>query len=307
MRAELNKLEHENRQPVYTLDASPDGKLLAIGQQTDWDDNPYLTLWDLEGLRMLRAMEGRAQRLILRARFSPDGATLAYAMNDFALYFHDLSTQESFRPEQPDGNLRWLSFASAANRLVTAGALIQVWDAERRVVLNALPGGGAEHPPDQPPLAALSPDGARLAVAGDGSGTVTLRDALTGGHVATLDGAPGRVRSVSFDPRGRYLGVVEGNSHGVFLWDLQTGLRHLPEVFNEESDWHWSLSFHPDGERVAFGMLSDYVTIVQLRDGKTVFRKAVHEGRVWDLTFTRDGGRLISGGDDGVAYVLNLG
>lgn len=304
----FDKLEHANRQLIYTLDVSPDGRLLAVGQQSDDADNAYLTLWDLEGRSVLRAVESLPQRLIFRCRFSPDGKTLAYAKSDRAVYFHDVESGETFKPEQPDDNVRWLSYAADANRLVTAGKLVQVWDAERREVIHSSASGAAPtQAPDQTVVAALSPDGARLAVAGDGTGKVSLRDALTGAETATLAGAPALARWVSFDPRGRYLAVIEFYSHGVFLWDLQSGQRVLTEVFGEQADAFWSLSFHPDGEHLALGTTLDYLTVARLSDGKFVFDKSVHKGRIWDMAYTRDGGRLAFGGDEGVAYVWRLG
>lgn len=308
MLVEFAKLEHENRELIYTLDVSPDGRLLALGQQSDRAGNAYLTLWDLENQRMLRVVEGRPQRLIFRCRFSPDGRTLAYAKSDSAIYFHDPESGETYKPEQPDDNVHWLSFAYAGDRLVTAGSLVQVWDAARRVVLNT---AAVETPPTRPPdqtlVAALSPDGALLAVAGDGTGTVSLLDPLSGARIKTLGGAPTLARWVSFDPFARYLAVIEFYSHGVFIWDLRSGQRVLTERFGEKAEGYWSLSFHPDGEHLALGTLSDYLVITSLSDGKFVFNKPVHEGRVWDLTFTRDGRRLVSGGDDGIAYVWNFG
>ena len=307
MQNEFDKLEHENRELIYTLDVSPDGRLLAVGQQSDRDGHAYLTLWDVESRSIVRAVESQPQRLIFRCRFSPDGKTLAYAKSDSALYFHDVESGETFKPEQPDDNIRWLSYAASANRLVTAGALVQVWDGERREVIHASASGAAPtQARDQTVVAALSPDGTQLAVAGDGTGKVTLRDAVTGAEIATLADAPALARWVSFDPHGRYLAVIEFYSHGVFLWDLNSGQRVLKETFGEKADGFWSLSFHPDGEHLALGNISDYVSIASLSDGKFIFDKSVHQGRVWDMTYTRDGGRLIFGGDEGVAYIWRL-
>jgi WD40 repeat protein len=81
----------------------------------------------------------------------------------------------------------------------------------------------------------------------------------------------------------------------------------LTDTFGEKSDGYWSLSFHPDGEHLALGTTSDYVVVARLSDGKFIFDKSVHQGRIWDMTYTRDGGRLIFGGDEGVAYVWHLG
>lgn len=307
MAFEFDKLEHANRQLIYTLDVSPDGRLLAVGQQSDDTDNAYLTLWDLESRSILRAVESVPQRLIFRCRFSPDGKTLAYAKSDAAVYFHDVESGETFKPEQPDRNVRWLSYAAAANRLVTAGSLVQVWDMERREVIHSSASGAAPtQAPDQTVVAALSPDGTQVAVAGDGTGKVSLRDALSGAETATLEGAPAIARWVSFAPHGLYLAVIEFYSHGVFLWDLRSGQRVLTETFGEQADGFWSLSFHPDGEHLALGTISDYLTIARLSDGKFVFDKSVHEGRIWDMTYTRDGSRLMFGGDEGVAYVWRL-
>lgn len=308
MQLEFDRLEHENRELIYTLDASPDGRLLAVGQQSDKEGHAYLTLWDLESRSILRPVEaGRPQRLIFRCRFAPDGKTLAYVKSDSAVYFHDVESGETFKPEQPDDNIRWLSYSASANRLVTAGSLVQVWDAERREVLHASEAGAAPaQARDQTVVAALSPDGAQLAVAGDGTGKVSLRDALSGAEIATLVGAPALARWVSFDPHGRYLAVIEFYSHGVFLWDLHSGQRVLTETFGERADGYWALSFHPDGEQLALGTTSDYLTIARLSDGKLIFDQSVHQGRIWDMTYTRDGDRLIFGGDEGVAYVGRL-
>jgi WD40 repeat protein len=44
---------------------------------------------------------------------------------------------------------------------------------------------------------------------------------------------------------------------------------------------------------------------IEFRD-KIVFSERIHEGRVWNLAFTHEGKKIISGGDDGVVSILEL-
>jgi WD40 repeat protein len=44
---------------------------------------------------------------------------------------------------------------------------------------------------------------------------------------------------------------------------------------------------------------------IEFRD-KIVFSERIHEGRVWDLAFTPDEKKIISGGDDGFVSILEL-
>jgi WD40 repeat protein len=66
------------------------------------------------------------------------------------------------------------------------------------------------------------------------------------------------------------------------------------------------MCFHPNGEYLATGSLVGFISIYRLQDGEIVFSEQIHEGRVWDLAFTPDGKKIISGGDDGVVSILEL-
>ena len=46
-----------NRNPILTLDVSPDGGLLIIGQQGDYFGNANLTLWSMEEMQLLAEIE----------------------------------------------------------------------------------------------------------------------------------------------------------------------------------------------------------------------------------------------------------
>ena len=67
------------------------------------------------------------------------------------------------------------------------------------------------------------------------------------------------------------------------------------------------MCFHPNSEYLARGSVVGFISIYRLLDGEIVFSERIHEGRVWDLAFTPDGKKIISGGDDGVVSILELG
>jgi hypothetical protein len=83
----------------------------------------------------------------------------------------------------------------------------------------------------------------------------------------------------------------------------------LPNLLNMRADYYWCVWFHPDGKHVAFGLWSGFVLVMRLKDGGYVVRQntPVHQGRVWDLAFTRDGRRMVTGDDDGVILIWDIG
>ncbi|HYO90819.1 MAG TPA: WD40 repeat domain-containing protein [Pyrinomonadaceae bacterium] len=307
MQVKVSPLHPRTNQPIYALDASPDGRMLAIGQQSDPAGNAYLTLWDLATLEQVREVESGLVEMIHSARFSPDNTALAYVRNDMHVHLYDLDQQESDILPTEDGEVYQVSYAFNRNTFVASGSSIEVWDGERRDSLWTLIGQGAERQPHELTLlGALNPDATRIAVIGEQAGEAVIYDLSSKSVAQRLPGAPTRARSLAFDPFGRYLAAIEANSNGIIIWDTRSGEPHLPQIFNMQARDYCSLAFHPDGEHAALGMLGDYVLIISLKDGSFVFDKQVHRGQVWDLSFTRDGQRLISGGHDGVAYLYEL-
>ena len=160
--AETQTLSHDEREKLWTVDFSPDGKWLACG-----DENGRLEVWDLQHQKLTQSLKADPDR-ILAVEFSADGALLA----SIGLYNHTLWRLPEW---QPHGEILGeavgldIVFSPNGTTYVTSnldGALLRsAVDGERIASLK-----GAT---DSTWSVAFSPDGRMLATGG-GDGTLHL-------------------------------------------------------------------------------------------------------------------------------------
>src|SRR5262249_997533 len=151
-------------------------------------------------------------------------------------------------------------------RLASASAdhTVRVWDMQTGQEIINLKGhsGGIHH-------VSFSHDGRRLASAGDG--TVRVWDAQIGENPITIKRQPDPLVGISFSPDGRRLAsacssVDPGISKKVLpeigegqirVWDTQTG--EMAAILGGHKGGASSVSFSPDGTRIASGSLDGLV------------------------------------------------
>ena len=160
--AEIQTLSHDEREKLWTVDFSPDGKWLACG-----DENGRLEVWDLQHQKLTQSLKADPDK-ILAVEFSADGALLA----SIGLYNHTLWRLPEW---QPHGEILGeavgldIVFSPNGTTYVTSnldGALLRsAVDGERIASLK-----GAT---DSTWSVAFSPDGRMLAT-GAGDGTLHL-------------------------------------------------------------------------------------------------------------------------------------
>lgn len=298
------RLTTPNPQTVYSLDVSPDGETLAVGQQAGPASAIALSLWSLAD-HVMRAVLVQGEGATPLTRFAPGGRLLAHTDAEQRMVLHDLRTGAEDRDAFPLPFTKWMSFARDRDRLIAGGTRTQVWDADAGVVVWTLPADPLPaHATISPPCCAISPDGMRVAASGVEPGRILLYDVASGDVAGRVEGTPDQARSMDFDPFGRLLAAVGTDGHAG-VWDLRTGEPVLPALLDPRANVYWCVRFHPDGARVAFGLWSGFVQRVRLRDGglDAGGETPAHRGRVWDLAFSRDGLRMFSGGDDGVVLI----
>jgi hypothetical protein len=175
-----------------------------------------------------------------------------------------LMAAERLRPDTVDGYLLQALLAQPRlQRLVSAGA-------PQRVL-------------------ALSPDGARLATAGDDSHGIQLWDAATGRRLGEpMPGHVARVSGLAFSPDGRRLASASHDAT-LRLWDVEAR-RPLGQALQGHEGPVLAVAFSPDGRRLASGGADNTLRLWDAADGQALGAPLVgHEDSVTGVAFSPDG------------------
>jgi WD40 repeat protein len=155
--------------------------------------------------------------------------------------------------------------------------------------------------PQEVPVAALalSPDGARLAIAGD-DGSLQVKPL----GQAEIDSAPlrdggyrvPRVYGLAFSPDGRWLASAE-DDRTAKLWNVEKAT--VQQVFEGHTGRVIAVAFSPDGQRLASADEEGEVRLWEIAEGRDIFNLQGHASAVTELAFSPDGKWLAALGADG--------
>lgn len=298
--------EQVHGDPLLAVDVDPEGKRLATAGN---DSN--IRVWSADSGRQERLfrLEGSARAVC----FNPAKNQLAAAGLGRTIHLWDLHTGTELAVLRGHASdIYGLRFSPDGSRIGSASfdREARIWDAESGRVLHVLGGHG-----DRVRAVTFSSDGARIATASD-DGVVRLWDADTGRLDRELRGHEGRVYDVRFSPDGRWV-VSAGYDGAVRLWATDghgegadhgvgdKGASDGDHVLGRHDGRVYSVSFHPDGERVVSASADRTVRIWQVATKEHVVLRG-HRNEVNAVELSRDGTLLASVSDDGTARLWRL-
>jgi RNA polymerase sigma factor (sigma-70 family) len=295
-RARLGSQRFTYGADLSALAVSPDGATVAgIGQTNS------VVFWDATtGKRqtMISATDTPVPAQVCAVDFSPDGVAVALGDTSGRAVvipsWKDLSDTEPAEciNERHAGAVKVVRFAPDGQTVASAGddGVVRLWIPTTGQVLHTLVGHcGALHG------LAFAPDGKTLASAGE-DGTIRLWDPATGKLRRTCCGHTGRVRALAFSTDSQVLGSAGTDRH-VFLW--------RPDADKPFADYNLrtveplALAF-VDEQRLVVASEAGGVRLFDVAANKLL---CDYRGLLWAVhavACSRDGRKLVAGGQDGV-------
>jgi hypothetical protein len=146
---------------------------------------------------------------------------------------------------------------------------------------------------------AFSPDGRRLASAGD-DGIIRMWDTATGQELFKLTGPTGPALAVAFNPQGNLATTHQDGT--VRLWDAATHQEIL--IFRGHKGPVYWVAFSPDAKHLASGGGDQTARVWNAATGQeTLCITAAHPYGVRSGVFSPDGKRLVSSGGEPIVRV----
>ncbi len=250
---------------VVSLAVSPDGTTLASA-----GFDATILLWDLADAMALSLVLSGHEDEVHSVDFSPDGRLLLSASSDSTLRLwamaDPMATVAIPQIVVPAhrGDIRALLLAPDGELLVSVGGddLVRFWrlgDGALELVDTV-----AREDSQWMTVAALSPDGARLAL-GNGP-TIEIWQLDDAAPPIGLADLPGRVSALAFGPDGRLLALSIPAERAAFLWDLSSPQAAPVALVPLEGEENWSLAdigFSPYGGGV-MALASSFLGVGQL-------------------------------------------
>jgi WD40 repeat protein len=243
-------------------------------------------LWDVASGRVLAHLD-QHRDAVASIAFSPDGTTLASASYDQTIKLWSIPDRQCRMTIQGHtGDVRAVAFRPDGTLLVSAGEdqSIRLWDPA-----SGKARGVIYEQANRVRALAFSPDGNLLASASHDQNVrlwqIDNRQCLT-----LFQGYVNQLRSMAVAPDGNSMAL--GVAEQIYLVDAQTGA--VRQHLRGHSEWVQSLSFSPDGSRLASASDDHSLRIWHLDGNHPPLVLRGHQSWVQAVAFSPDGQTLAS-------------
>ena len=240
--------------------------------------------------------------------FSPDGNQIAAGDSRFAVKIFDAGTGEERTPLvghraaiaalafSPDGRSLLSQSTDGTIKCWRWSTGEQEWSIDAKSASTNAGAGVGVRPTH---TLVYRPDHDQFASVGEGASSVKVFDSHDGEEIfeLSLAGSAGSMGGNSFDfsADGRLLAVQEGPN--LSLWDVDAK-QQLYRIGATQGSTLTSISFAPDGKRIATTDVTNEIKLWDTATGDRVFVLDGHNAGVLTATFSADGHYLASGGID---------
>lgn len=285
--------------PVTCMALSPDGRLLATGDQSG-----HVQTWDFVVNQITSRLDGHEDE-ICGLSFRSGATALVTASRD-----RTVNVWRSKLPVTPrlatidDVDVRMWSLAIAPDHdtLLAGGrdSFLAGWDLESG--RQTMRYEGFDGTVDS---VAVTADGTHIACCGWREENVAVFDARTGEKTADM-GVGVKVRCVQFSPDGEWL-VAGGEDGALRIWRWRTGGE--PQVVPTGALAVYDVAFSPDGRQLVTCSGNwrtpdpGDVTFWNTDAWSEVVRQGGHAKAVRSVTFNSDGTRVASAGENGLVIL----
>ena len=290
---------------------SPDGSRLAISSSIG------IWFYDPATGKALDLLPQTDSTSAFAFAYSPDGTTIARAMNNSKVGFWDVTTKQRIGTLTKYGrHITAIAYAPDGTRIVSGNSddAVRVWDTMTMQRIGTLRGyhtGGVT-------AVAYAPNGTTIATGcgwrsrddKDNTNTGQLWDALTGIRTAKLAGHAKRITAIAYSPDSATIATASRDST-VRLWHTDTGkhkttLKHRQGLnatlpWNRDADAVNTIAYSPDGNTIATGTQNGKVRLWDARTGRLQTQFTAHAFGVASIAYSPDGNTIATVSRDGTA------
>ncbi|NJO14411.1 MAG: WD40 repeat domain-containing protein [Thioploca sp.] len=274
-----------HKKTVYSVDFSPDGKILASGSR----DNT-VKLWNMETKQEISTLQGHGNS-VFSVAISPQGNILASGSKDRTIKLWDLNTNQVIRTWRHKDGVRVVTF-SHDGRILASGSYdgtIKLWEVKSGRLLNTI-----DAHREGVLAIAFAPDD-KIIASGGKEEMIKLWNVTTRQLEKTIRADGDRVWALAFNPDGFLLAAGSGDN-SLKIWETKTG----NELHNLQGHGYWvlSLAFSQDGRVLASGSSDSTIRLWEVNSGNQLDILQQHGNSVFSVTFSPDGRFLASGSKD---------